>query len=61
MRGDTVDGFTLQIHDQDTLEPIIPLSVCSQIKTKDGAVLHQYSAGKLSGMTWTVLGIARLC
>ena len=42
LRGDTVEGFTFRIHDQDTLDPIIPLSVCAQIKTAFGRLLHTY-------------------
>ena len=43
LRGDTVEGFTFRIHDQDTLDPIIPIAVCAQIKTKFGRLLHTYT------------------
>lgn len=43
MKGDTVDGFTCRFVDEITNDPIIPFSVCAQIKGKYGKLVHTYT------------------
>lgn len=43
LRGDTVDGFTCRFTEVESGNPIVPISVCCQIKTKFGKLLHTYT------------------
>lgn len=42
LRGDTVDGFTFRLTDKEREEPVVPLSLCIQIKSSLGRVVHEY-------------------
>lgn len=41
--GDTLRGLTLKITDKETGDPVIPTSVCCQIRTRVGTLLHGYT------------------
>lgn len=42
-RGDVVDGFELQISDEGSSQPVVPTSVCCQIRDEAGDVVYSYA------------------
>lgn len=42
-RGDTIPSFSITIKDKESGVPIIPESVCTQIRNGAGSLVHEYS------------------
>lgn len=42
--GDTMDGFTVKVRDQDTQVPIVPTEVLAEIRDECDALVHTYTA-----------------
>lgn len=43
IRGDTLKGFTVTLRNSETLQAVVPTSVCSQIRDVFGNLVYSYS------------------